>query len=83
MELKLGFFLLPLIFFFQVQLRKRLRAHEEKDAPVSVSAAEQEGALPAYLIDRKDKVAGKALSQQVSCLGDKPNQRKGLSPPLF
>lgn len=51
-------------FSEKVQLRKKLRAHEEKDAAVDVER-EEAGALPAYLIDRKDKLSGKALSQQV------------------
>ncbi len=52
-------------FSEKVQLRKRLRAHEEKDAPVAQEAGAEEGALPAYLLDRKDQLSGKALSQQV------------------
>ncbi len=52
-------------FSEKVQLRKKLKAHEEKDTQVAVERGE-EGALPAYLLDRKEKLDGKALSQQVS-----------------
>ncbi len=51
-------------FSEKVQLRKKLKAHEEKDTQVAVERNE-EGALPAYLLDRKEKLDGKALSQQV------------------
>ena len=49
----------------KVQLKKKIKAFEEKQTDVSVERPD-EGALPAYLLDRKEKQSGKAISQQVS-----------------
>ena len=48
----------------KVQLKKKFKALEEKKTTKSVNK-EDEGALPAYLLDRKDKQQGKAISTQV------------------
>ena len=48
----------------KVQMKKTLRAFEKKKTESYVEKLD-EGAVPAYLLDRKDKTEGKALSQQV------------------
>ena len=48
----------------QVQLKKTLKAFEKKKTEGRVEK-EEEGAVPAYLLDRKDHTEGKALSKQV------------------
>jgi len=45
-------------------MKKTLKAFEKKKTE-SFSERPDEGAVPAYLLDRKDKTEGKALSQQV------------------
>ena len=45
-------------------MKKTIRAFEKKKTENFVEKNE-EGAVPAYLLDRKDKTEGKALSQQV------------------
>ena len=45
-------------------MKKTIRAFEKKKTENFVEKTE-EGAVPAYLLDRKDKTEGKALSQQV------------------
>lgn len=45
-------------------MKKTLRAFEKKKTESYVEKPD-EGAVPAYLLDRKDKSEGKALSQQV------------------
>ena len=49
---------------FQVQLRKQIKAYEEKGTSTTVER-QDESALPAYLLDRKEHQSGKAISQQV------------------
>jgi len=51
-------------FSEKVQLRKKFKAFEEKGTEIAVDRPD-EGAVPAYLLDRKDKQAGKAISAQV------------------
>ncbi len=51
-------------FSEKVQLKKKIKAFEEKKTS-SVSEREDEGALPPYLLDRKDAHAGKAIAAQV------------------
>jgi len=48
----------------KVQMKKTLRAFEKKKTEGKVEK-EEEGAVPAYLLDRKDHTEGKALSKQV------------------
>jgi len=48
----------------KVQLKKKLRALEQKKTTATVDK-EDAGALPAYLLDRKDKQSGNALATQV------------------
>lgn len=50
----------------KVQLKKTLKAFEKKKTEGEATDANVgEGAVPAYLLDRKDRTEGKALSQQV------------------
>ena len=48
----------------KVQIKKTLKNFEKKKTEGTVDKSD-EGALPAYLLDRKDKTEGKALSTQV------------------
>ena len=48
----------------KVQMKKTLKAFEKKKTEGKVEK-EEEGAVPAYLLDRKDHTEGKALSKQV------------------
>jgi len=48
----------------KVQMKKTLRAFEKKKTEGKVEK-DEEGAVPAYLLDRKDHTEGKALSKQV------------------
>ena len=51
-------------YLLQVQMKKTIKAFEKKKTENFVERPE-EGAVPAYLLDRKDRTEGKALSQQV------------------
>ncbi|KAH7097230.1 TGF beta-inducible nuclear protein 1 [Auriculariales sp. MPI-PUGE-AT-0066] len=46
----------------KVQLRKTLRAHDERNVKTTPAAQTDEGARPAYLLDREDTADAKALS---------------------
>ena len=48
----------------KVQIKKTLKNFEKKKTEGTVDKSD-DGALPAYLLDRKDKTEGKALSTQV------------------
>ena len=49
----------------KVQLKKRIAAHEEKDAEHGDADAAPKGALPAYLLDREGTTRAKVLSNTV------------------
>ncbi|TRY72646.1 hypothetical protein TCAL_10604 [Tigriopus californicus] len=51
-------------FSEKVQLRKKIKAFEEKSTETTLDRPE-DGALPAYLLDRQDKQTGKAIAAQV------------------
>jgi ribosome biogenesis protein NSA2 len=46
----------------KVQLRKTLRAHDERNVKTAPADQAPEGARPAYLLDREDNADAKALS---------------------
>jgi ribosome biogenesis protein NSA2 len=48
-----------------VQLRKKLKAHDERNVKQKDDGAVQEGALPTYLLDREGQKDAKALSSAV------------------
>lgn len=48
----------------KVQMKKLIKAHEEKDANVKTENV-KEGAIPAYLLDRENQLRAKALTNMV------------------
>jgi len=58
----------------KVSMRKKMKAHEERDVKTKDTAALPEGALPAYLLDREGTNNAKALS---SALKDKRKDKAG------
>ena len=54
------------LLIFKVQMKKTIKAFDKKKTEGTQEKADiNEGAVPAYLLDRKDRTEGKALSQQV------------------
>eukprot|EP00095_Tigriopus_kingsejongensis_P000622 maker-scaffold275_size226830-snap-gene-0.26 protein:Tk00622 transcript:maker-scaffold275_size226830-snap-gene-0.26-mRNA-1 annotation:"tgf-beta-inducible nuclear protein 1" len=51
-------------FTEKVQLKRKIKAFEEKKTETTIDRPE-DGAVPAYLLDRKDKQSGMAISAQV------------------
>jgi len=49
----------------KVEMKKKIRAHEQKEAKVTDKAAPQEGAIPAYLLDRNEVNRTKVLSNMI------------------
>ncbi|GHJ84843.1 hypothetical protein NliqN6_1245 [Naganishia liquefaciens] len=49
----------------KVQLKKTLKAHDERNVKSKDDGAVQEGALPAYLLDRENQRDAKALSTSI------------------
>lgn len=58
----------------KVSMRKKMKAHEERDVKTKDTSALPEGALPAYLLDREGTNNAKALS---SALKDKRKDKAG------
>ena len=46
-------------------MRKTIKAHEEKDAQVKAPKNKEEGAIPAYLLDRNEVNRTKVLSNMI------------------
>ena len=46
-------------------MKKAIKAHEEKDATVSTPKQKEEGAIPAYLMDRNEVNRTKVLSNMI------------------
>jgi len=46
-------------------MKKKIKAHEQKEAKVTDKQAPQEGALPAYLLDRNEVNRTKVLSNMI------------------
>ena len=46
-------------------MRKAIKAHEEKDAQVKQPKNTEEGAIPAYLLDRNEVNRTKVLSNMI------------------
>ena len=46
-------------------MRKAIKAHEEKDAQVKQPKKTEEGAIPAYLLDRNEVNRTKVLSNMI------------------
>jgi ribosome biogenesis protein NSA2 len=55
-------------------MRKKIKAHEERDVKTKDAAALPDGALPTYLLDREGQNNAKALS---SALKEKRKERAG------
>ena len=54
------------LLIFKVQMKKTIKAFDKKKTEGTQEKVDiNEGAVPAYLLDRKDRTEGKALSQQV------------------
>jgi len=49
----------------KVQMRKLIKAHEEKDRKSTNKEEAPEGAVPAYLLDREQQTRGKVLSNMI------------------
>jgi ribosome biogenesis protein NSA2 len=49
----------------KVQMRKNIKAHEEEEATVENSKKIEEGAIPAYLLDRNEVNRTKVLSNMI------------------
>lgn len=49
----------------KVTMRKRIKAHEERDVKTKDASALPEGALPTYLLDREGQNSAKALSTAI------------------
>jgi len=49
----------------KVQMKKNIKAHEEKDAKVDSTKKVEEGAIPAYLLDRNEVNRTKVLSNMI------------------
>lgn len=58
----------------KVEMRKRIKAHEERDVKTKDAEATPDGAVPAYLLDREGTNNAKALS---SALKDKRKDKAG------
>ena len=46
-------------------MRRRIKAHEEKEATVEENKKVEEGAIPAYLLDRNEVNRTKVLSNMI------------------
>ena len=49
----------------KAKMRKAIKAHEEKDATVEDTKQKEEGAIPAYLLDRNEVNRTKVLSNMI------------------
>lgn len=49
----------------KANMRKQIKAHEEKDAKAETPAKKVEGAIPAYLLDRNEVNRTKVLSNMI------------------
>ena len=49
----------------KAKMRKAIKAHEEKDANVESNKQKDEGAIPAYLLDRNEVNRTKVLSNMI------------------
>ncbi|KAG8230597.1 hypothetical protein J437_LFUL004510 [Ladona fulva] len=49
----------------KIQMKKRIRAHEEKDSKKREAPVSGQGALPVYLLDREVQSTAKALSNMI------------------
>ena len=49
----------------KAKMRKAIKAHEEKDATASTPKTKEEGAIPAYLLDRNEVNRTKVLSNMI------------------
>jgi ribosome biogenesis protein NSA2 len=49
----------------KAKMRKAIKAHEEKDAAASTPKTKEEGAIPAYLLDRNEVNRTKVLSNMI------------------
>jgi len=56
----------------KVTMRKRIKAHEERDVKTKADSSLTDGARPTYLLDRQEQGSAKALS---SALKDKRKER--------
>jgi ribosomal protein S8E len=50
---------------FKAKMRKAIKAHEEKDATAAAPKQKEEGAIPAYLLDRNEVNRTKVLSNMI------------------
>ena len=49
----------------KINMRKTIKAHEEKDAKVKDEKKKEDGAVPAYLLDRNEVNRTKVLSNMI------------------
>lgn len=49
----------------KIQLRKQIKAHEERNVKAAASDADPANPVPAYLLDRKNPTSAKALSSAI------------------
>ena len=56
---------LPKVEEEKVQMKKTIKAHQEKKTKQSAEAPEDAGAVPAYLLDREQQTQAKAISSMV------------------
>lgn len=49
----------------KIQLRKQIKAHEERNVKAAASDADPANPVPAYLLDRKSPTSAKALSSAI------------------
>jgi len=49
----------------KIKMRKNIMAHEEKEATATEEKKVQEGAIPAYLLDRNEVNRTKVLSNMI------------------
>ena len=49
----------------KAKMKKAIKAHEEKDANVEKTKQSDEGAIPAYLLDRNEVNRTKVLSNMI------------------
>ena len=49
----------------KVNMKKKIKAHEEKDATAKTEKKQEEGAVPAYLLDRNEVNRTKVLSNMI------------------
>ena len=49
----------------KAKMRKAIKAHEEKEATASTPKTKEEGAIPAYLLDRNEVNRTKVLSNMI------------------